>query len=56
MILFLGTINALYAIWDIYLDGIKYGKTVASDCTAMARNFNSNKLKKVSLAIGLSVA
>jgi hypothetical protein len=49
VILFLGTINALYAIWDIYLDGIKYGKTVASDCTAMARKFNNNRLKHVSI-------
>lgn len=36
VILFIGVMNALYAIWDIFLDGIKYG-TEASDVTLMVR-------------------
>ena len=40
VILFLGTINALYAIWDVHLDGVKYGKVAVSDCTQMAHRFN----------------
>ena len=48
VVLFLGVINSLYAIWDICLDGIKYGKSVVSDCTEMARKFNNKKRKHVS--------
>ncbi|ORX36020.1 peptidase M50B-like-domain-containing protein [Kockovaella imperatae] len=36
VILFIGVMNALYAIWDIFLDGIKYG-TQTSDVTLMVR-------------------
>ena len=42
VILFIGVMNALYAIWDIYLDGIKYD-TVNSDATLMMRELSSRR-------------
>ena len=53
--IFLGTINALYAIWDIYLDGVKhskvsddvkYSKVEKSDCTEMAKEFKDKRAQK----------
>ncbi|KAK8866015.1 hypothetical protein IAR55_001166 [Kwoniella newhampshirensis] len=34
--LFMGLMSALYAAWDIFLDGIKYAKVSKSDATYMA--------------------
>ncbi|WWD17787.1 hypothetical protein CI109_102229 [Kwoniella shandongensis] len=34
--LFIGLMSALYAAWDIFLDGIKYAKVAKSDATYMA--------------------
>lgn len=50
VVLFLGLINALYAIWDVHIDGIAYGKIASSDCTAMAAEFNNKRKKEVRLA------
>jgi hypothetical protein len=55
VLIFLGTINALYAIFDIYLDGIKYAKIAQSDATLMAQQFNAQRDVRTSvLLIGIS--
>jgi hypothetical protein len=43
VLIFLGTINALYAIFDIYLDGIKFAMIAQSDATLMAQQFNEQR-------------
>lgn len=48
VILFLGVINALYAIWDVWLDGVKIGNKACSDCTQMAKIYNRSRPSHVS--------
>jgi hypothetical protein len=48
VILFIGTINAVYAIWDVYLDGVKFGKDSSSDATEIARLINTKRRQEVS--------
>ncbi|WVQ85252.1 hypothetical protein IAT38_007417 [Cryptococcus sp. DSM 104549] len=40
VMLFMGEMSALYAVWDIILDGIKYAKVAKSDATCMAEVHN----------------
>ncbi|WWC66519.1 uncharacterized protein I206_100422 [Kwoniella pini CBS 10737] len=40
IMLFMGLLSALYAVWDIVLDGIKYAKVARSDVTYMAEEHN----------------
>nr|XP_018267026.1 uncharacterized protein I303_01008 [Kwoniella dejecticola CBS 10117]OBR89184.1 hypothetical protein I303_01008 [Kwoniella dejecticola CBS 10117] len=40
IMLFMGLLSALYAVWDIVLDGIKYAKVAKSDVTYMAEEHN----------------
>ena len=42
VVLFIGIMNALYAIWDIFLDGIKYS-TEQSDATLMVRMLSERR-------------
>ena len=53
VILFIGVMNALYAIWDIFLDGIKYS-TEQSDATLMVRMLSDRR--RVSLSASCSLA
>jgi hypothetical protein len=48
VILFLGNMNAWYAIFDIYLDGFKYENVQQSDATLMAQAFNQRRDAEVS--------
>ena len=48
VILFLGNMNAWYAIFDIYLDGFKYSGVQQSDATLMAKAFNKGSRNQVS--------
>ena len=43
VILFLGTMNALYALWDVVIDGVIHGKDTGSDASEMARLYNEKK-------------
>lgn len=36
----MGLLSALYAVWDIALDGIKYAEVAESDATLMAEIYN----------------
>lgn len=36
----MGVLSALYAVWDIALDGIKYAEVTESDATLMAEVYN----------------
>ncbi|ODO07280.1 hypothetical protein L198_00859 [Cryptococcus wingfieldii CBS 7118] len=45
VMLFMGLMSALYAVWDIALDGIKYAKVAQSDATLMAQAYNK-KIEK----------
>nr|XP_019000453.1 uncharacterized protein I203_06870 [Kwoniella mangroviensis CBS 8507]OCF63914.1 hypothetical protein I203_06870 [Kwoniella mangroviensis CBS 8507] len=50
IILFMGLLSALYAVWDIIRDGIRYAQVAKSDITYMAEEHNRkakihNKLK-----------
>ncbi|WWC86350.1 uncharacterized protein L201_001223 [Kwoniella dendrophila CBS 6074] len=40
VMLFMGLLSALYAVWDIILDGLKYAKVAKSDITYMAEEHN----------------
>nr|XP_019049330.1 hypothetical protein I302_03112 [Kwoniella bestiolae CBS 10118]OCF28260.1 hypothetical protein I302_03112 [Kwoniella bestiolae CBS 10118] len=40
IMLFMGLLSALYAVWDIILDGIRYAKVAKSDVTYMAEEHN----------------
>nr|ODN93112.1 hypothetical protein L203_00381 [Cryptococcus depauperatus CBS 7841] len=45
VMLFMGLLSSLYAVWDIVLDGIKYGKSADSDVTLMAKEFEARKIE-----------
>ncbi|ODO11762.1 hypothetical protein I350_00546 [Cryptococcus amylolentus CBS 6273] len=45
VMLFMGLMSALYAVWDIALDGIKYAKVAQSDATLMAQAYNKKTEK-----------
>lgn len=38
----MGLLSALYAVWDIALDGIKYAEVAESDATLMAEVYNQS--------------
>ncbi|WRT64245.1 uncharacterized protein IL334_001176 [Kwoniella shivajii] len=40
VMLFMGLLSALYAVWDIVLDGLRYAKVAKSDVTYMADEHN----------------
>ena len=37
LVLFMGELSALYAIWDVVLDGIRYNVEISSDITEFVR-------------------
>ena len=43
LIQFMGVMSALYALWDIILDGMMHGKATGSDASEMARIYNEKK-------------
>ncbi|WVR05971.1 hypothetical protein IAU60_002999 [Kwoniella sp. DSM 27419] len=46
VMLFMGLLSALYTVWDIIQDGIKYATVAESDATRMAKLHNQRKKEK----------
>lgn len=49
VILFLGTMSALYATWDIILDGLIHKKQGGSNVRVMAEAFHGKKVRSHSM-------